>query len=521
MPQSKLLPALTVIGALAACPLPALAQTAAGTPTIARQLNRAAVDGPAALLHELDAVLAANPTLAASPASAVSLAHAAATPIPDFVGANMPVYRSIGEKIAAAAPAHQREAVRTAVDAELDRLAATDPHANPVMPTWEAGQLATSQGKSVTRGYRVGSFTLYPDIKTGLFYDDNIYATRADNKSDWVGTVSPRLILQSNWSRNELVAEAQTDATGYKKYTKENTVDWHTSLEGRIDATKTTQFLLGALALREHEDRASPDAVNGFTPTPYTQLNAYAGAVHHIGSYTLRFGSDYKHLTFGNVDSAHGEIDNQDRNRDRIEVGGFVRYDGNTAFRPYVESYGVFHNYLRQYDEFDYQRSSQGVKAGVGALWRITDDLTGDVFVGAIVQNYDDPRFGTYATPAADAYLRWQPTRDTATVLFFDRSLQETTLPGSPGYDYNILGGRLEHALTEKLTGILRAAVARSTFVQNGRIDDEGDFSAGLRYALTRDLTVGCDYRYQLRNSTESTIDYGRNQFFVRLDAAF
>ena len=521
MPQQRLVAALTVIGALAACLWPALVQAATTTETIARQLNRAAVDGPAALLHELDAVLAANPTLAASPSSAANLAHAAATPIPDFVGANMPIYRSIGQKIADAAPADQREAVRAAVNVELDRLAATDPRANPVVPIWEAGPRTTSQGETVTRGYRVGTFTLYPDIKSGLFYDDNVYATSADNKSDWIGTVSPRLILQSNWSRNELVAEAQTDVTRYKKYSTEDTTDWHTSLEGRIDATKTTQFLLGALALREHEDRSSPDAVNGFTPTPYTQLSGYAGAVHHFGSYTLRFGSAYKHLTFGNVDSAHGEIDNQDRNRDRVEVGGLARYDGNTAFQPYVESYGIFHNYLRQYDNFGYQRSSQAVKAGVGALWRIADDLTGDIFVGGLVQNYDDPRFGTYATPLADAYLRWQPTRDTVTVLYFDRSLQETTLVGSPGYDYNIMGGRLEHALTEKLTGILRAAVARITFVQKGRIDDEGDFSAGLRYALTRDLTVGCDYRYQVRNSTDSTVEYGRNQFFVRLSAAF
>jgi hypothetical protein len=517
----KLLSALAAIGLLTATPVTARAQAPASAATIADQLNRAAVDGPAALLHQLDLLLAQTPSLAASPSAAASLARAAAAPVPDFIGATMPVYRAIGEKIVVAAPAAQRDAVASTVDGELTRLAETDPRTRPVMPTWERGALATGQPEPITRGYRVGSFTIYPDVKSGIFYDDNIFATKSARKSDWVGTISPRVIVQSNWERHELVAEAQTDLTGYLDHSTEKSADWHASAEGRIDAAKTTQFLLGGLALQDHEDRASPDAVQGLTPTPYTQLNAYAGAIHRIGFYTLRFGTSFENLTFDDVDSAHGEIDNQDRNRNRIEVGGLARYDLSPVVRPYVEATGVFHNYQRQFDDFGYERSSQGAKAGVGALLRFTAELTGDAFVGAITRDYDDPTFKTHMTPTADGYLRWQPTSRTATVLFFDRSLEETTLPGSPGYLYNILGGRLEQALTAKLTGILRAAVARSTFIQSSRIDDEGDFSVGLRYSLTDNLTVGCDYRYTTRSSTDSTVDYGRNQFFFRVSTAF
>lgn len=521
MRYSTMLSALAAIGLLAALPSPVLAQPASGPTSVADRLDRAAFDGPAALLHELDRVLAANPELAASPSAATNLARAAAAPVPNFIGANMPVYRAIAEKISAAAPAALRQAVGAAVDAELGRLAETDPRTRSVMPTWERGALATGQPEPVTRGYRVGSFTIYPDVKSGIFYDDNIYATKTSRKSDWIGTISPRVIVQSNWERHELVAEAQTDLTGYLDHSTENSVAWHASAEGRIDAAKTTQFLLGGLALQDHEDRASPDAVEGLTPTPYTQLNAYAGAIHRIGSYTLRFGTAFENLTFGNVDSAHGEIDNQDRNRNRIEVGGLARYDLSPMVRPYVQGTGVFHNYQRRFDDFGYERSSQGAKVGIGTLLRFSAELTGDAFIGVITRDYDDPTFKTHTTPTADAYLRWQPTSRTATVLFFDRSLEETTLPGSPGYLYNIFGGRLEQALTDKLTGILRAAVARSTFIQSARIDDEGDFSAGLRYSLTDNLTVGCDYRYTTRSSTDSTVDYGRNQFFFRLSAAF
>ena len=521
MRNLNILLALAALSLFAAMPSPSSAQAASSAGAIADRLNRAATDGPAALLHQLDAMLAADPSLAASPVSAVALARAAAAPVPDFVGATMPVYRSIAEKIAAAAPAPQRDAVSAAVSGELSRLAETDPRARPVAPAWELGKIATSQPEPIVPGFAVGSFTIYPDIKSGGFYDDNIFATKSAHKSDWVGAISPRVVLQSNWSQHELVAEAQTDVTRYRNHPSENTTDWHVSADGRIDAAQTTQVLLGGLAQRDHEDRSSPDAVEGFTPTPYTSLNSYAGVAHHAGPYTLRFGSAFEHLTFGNVDSLHGEIDNQDRNRDRVEVGGLARYDEYRAFRPYFEGTGIFHSYQRRFDDFGFQRSSQGAIIGVGSLWRITDDLTGDTFIGVLTRNYDDPTFKTHTTPTANAYLRWQPSDETATVLFLDRTLEETTLPGSPGYDYTILGGRIEQGLTEKLTGILRAAVARSSFVQNARVDDEGDFSVGLRYSLTGNFTVGCDYRYTTRSSTDSTVDYGRNQFFVRLNAAF
>ena len=83
------------------------------------QLARDAQNGPRALLDGLDLLLASNPQLAATPSSAVKLARAAATPVSDFVGANLPIYQEISDKIIAAAPPEQRVAVRRAISIEL------------------------------------------------------------------------------------------------------------------------------------------------------------------------------------------------------------------------------------------------------------------------------------------------------------------------------------------------------------------------------------------------------------------
>lgn len=499
---------------------PALAR-AAIPEGVAAQLAAAGRNGPRDLLDTLTEVLLTHPALVATPADAAALARTAAQPVPDFVGANLPVYREIAAKIIAAAPASQRDPVRRAVGQELTRYIATDVRVMPPLQPDTIGNAATQPPEAGAAGFRAGSFTIYPEVQAGTFFDDNIYATRTGHVADLVGTISPSIAIQSNWNRNALYAEVGTDLTGYATYGSENTIDWHSALEGRIDVGSNTRILLGAQALKEHEDRSSPDAVEGFTPTPYWQLSGYAGVVHRFGDFNLRVAAAAERLTFGNVEGANGLIDNQDRNRNRYTIGVVLRDDARAGFRPFVEGLGDFRRYDRTADDFGYQRNSDGYRAGVGALFRLTADVSGQVFLGVMGRDYADPRFKPVTAIAADADLRWQAGETTAVVVFVDRSIEETTLSGSPAYIYTVAGGRLEQGLLPDLTGFLRLAFARSDFQQVSRWDNEADMSVGLRYFVTARTYVGADYRYTQRVSGDSSVNFSRNEVFLVVGSEF
>ena len=273
--SSRRLQCLTLAAAVGLTPVAARAATVPNI--VARQLADGGDAGPRALLDALAQVLAADPALAATPEAAAALARVAAAPVPDFVGANLPVYRGIAEQIIAAAPPARRDAVRQAVGRELTDEVANDIRIMPPLQPTTIGNAATQPQEIGAAGYRVGSFTLYPSLQAGTFYDSNIYATRTDHVSDWVGTVSPRIALQSNWSRNALYAEAGTDLTGYWTHGSENTVDWH-HRGGQDRRGRNTRILLGGIELKEHEDRASPDAVEGLTPTRTGSSTAMPGS---------------------------------------------------------------------------------------------------------------------------------------------------------------------------------------------------------------------------------------------------
>ena len=270
------------LAALVLAPAPVLAQPVPAAAPIAERLSAAAVEGPGALLSALSQALAQQPQLAATPASAAALARAAADPVASFVGARTPVYRDIARRIIAAAPTATRVTVREAVNEALGSYLGLEMRIAPVMRPGLPGAPAPQPAQAGAHGYTLGSFTIYPDVQAATFYDDNIYATSHDHVSDWVGSISPRIAIQSKWDRNSLYAEAQADFTGYWSHPHENTVDWHVLGEGQIDVTSKTRVLLGAIALQSHEDRASPEVVEGFVPTPYDEQNAYAGVEHRF-----------------------------------------------------------------------------------------------------------------------------------------------------------------------------------------------------------------------------------------------
>lgn len=515
MKSSRLAVVTACAALLAVAPLPAAAQVEPPA-AVSTALRRGAADGPGGLLRALNEAIRRNPSLVATPDAAAGLARAASQQVSGFVGNNLPVYRSITRTITAAAPEAVRPAVEAAVTREVEGFARADAQTATPPPSGPAPGAAPG-APGALQGVRLGDFTLYPSVDTAAFYDSNVYATRRSPRADLATVVSPRLSLQSNWDRHWVALNAGLDWTNYASYTSENTLDWRVDGEARLDVTDTTQIFLGALAARDHEDRGSPDSsIFGEEPLAYYDYRAYGGVSQRIGDVVLRAGAALERLEFEDSRTPFGTLNNSDRDRNRVTVGALARYDGNRFVQPFVEVLGDFRSYDDKFDDFGYQRSSSGWRAGIGARYRLDASLTGEVFAGVMQQDYDDPRFSTVTTPAFNLTLRWRPQRETLLVFYVDRSIEETTQPGAPAYVYSVIGARFEQQIVPNLTGILRASWGRSDFEGVARTDDYIDASAGLRYRLTQNVALGLDYRFTRRDSNVDFADFSRHQIFLR-----
>lgn len=235
----------------------------------------------------------------------------------------------------------------------------------------------------------------------------------------------------------------------------------------------------------------------------------------------MRVGAAVERITFDDVLGANGLINNSDRNRNRYTYGVLVRHNGNRYVQPFVEAIGDTRRYDDQRDDFGFERSSTGYRAGLGIQFRIGPDVGGELFGGLMQQDYRDARFSLVTALAANGSLRWDVAERTRLTAFFDRSIEEPTLPDSPAYVYSVVGIRIEQGLVGPLSLIGRATVARNDFQQVARTDDEIDLSIGLRYRVIRHVTVGGDYRFTARDSNVGSEDFDRHQVYLRLGLLF
>ncbi|WP_170979212.1 outer membrane beta-barrel protein [Roseomonas sp. HF4] len=500
---------------LATTPLPGATQTQPPA-AVGAALRTGATDGPGGLLRALNEAIRRDPSLVATPDAAAGLARAAAQQVSGFVGASLPVYRSITRTIVGAAPAPVRPAVEAAVTAEVEGFARAD--AQSVAPAPSGPAPAASPGApGALEGIRLGAFTLYPSVDTAAYYDSNAFATRRSPRADFVTVVSPRAALESNLDRHWFAVSGGLDWTNYATYTSENTLDWRVDAEARLDITDTTQIYLGALASRDHEDRGTPDSVAfGESPVEYYDYRAYGGVGQRIGNVALRVGAAVERLVYEDSTTPFGPVNNADRDRTRTTAGVLARYEADPFIQPFVEALGDFRHYEQTQDDFGFRRSSSGWRVGMGARYRLDPTLTGEVFAGLMRQDYDDPLLRYIQTPAFNFSLRWRPRPGTLLVAYADRSIEETTLPGAAGYVYSVVGLRYEQRLMPNLTGILRASWGVSDFVGVVRTDDYYDASAGVRYRLTQNIAVGLDYRFTRRDANVDFADFSRHQVFLR-----
>ncbi len=502
------------------------AEPAALSPEVTQALQQSASSGPRALLQGLDQILARNPGLAATPEFAAALTRTATLPIRNFRGANVPVYREVAAKIIAAAPADRRAEISRAVAEQVRQVAARDPMIRePLVGDIEAlTRQARREAAQVTptRGVELGTFTLYPDLQVSEFYDNNIFATKTNERNDFITVISPAIYVGSNWSRHSLNFQAHTDVTRYAEHTRENSTDYWFSGEGQYDLSDTSNLFGGALFGQWHEDRESPDEViGGLEPTVYREVRGYGGVLHKIDATTLRAGGTWQRLTFDDTPTPGGLFPNGDRDRDHVTAGARVSYRLNPVFEPYFD--GSFDNrdYRLPLDNFGFHRDSNGYRLFAGANVTISGVLAGEVYGGYMRQNYSDPALSDVSVPGFGGNAHWAVLDNLLFSAWVDRSIQETTIIGASSYVYTGTGATLDYDITKALIFTVRGTFAHSAFQGVTRADNDYDTGLTIRYNFTDNMYAAADYRFQRRISNISAFDFARHQVFLRAGINF
>lgn len=377
-----------------------------------------------------------------------------------------------------------------------------------------------------TPGLHLGSFLLYPEIAATSAYNDNIYYTRNDRHGDTILMFSPALYVRSKWAKNSLNMSAGFDAARYQNYPTENYTDGWLNLQSGINLSATTRLFGGAGIDFQHEARSTQDAFIGQYPTRYRNNHAMLGLSQNWGPWLFRIVNTVSALDYFNVENNIG-WSNDLRDRTVTAEGMRIAYRVNPHYSVFMQGTYDVRNYKANADFFGYNRDSSGYRVVAGLQFKPRTNLNGEVFYGYLRQNYSDSYFDMVNAPDFGASLQWKPSALTRITGYISRTLEETTLDGTPGYLYTTVGGKASHWLTSRarLNGYL--SYGQASYRQIDRQDHLIDAGLGVDYRLTHGLFLETNYQIQGRNSNVNNIseqhyaDYIDNQVSIGLRRVF
>ncbi len=368
---------------------------------------------------------------------------------------------------------------------------------------------------------REGGFKFTPSFTFAYQYDDNLYATDSDTVSDTVLRARLNGTLESQWQRHALKLEAGTTISRYMDFSSEDTEDYWLNLSGRRDLSPRSNLFGGVSVERAHEARGTAESFGGDEPTLYDKRRINLGLRTASGANGLTLAGSVVEYDYRNTPAGGGILFNDDRDRVHSTFGVRASHDYNPRWTLFAQATSDLRDYDLRFDDALYQRDSSGYRVSVGARFAEAQRLQAEFMVGYLSQDYDDPRFDTVSAADYKASLRWFLSRSSHLSVNLDQSLEETTLPGSPGYLYRKLSGSWSQRFTDRLFGKFSAAFATADYRQVALEDDYYDLGAGLSHVLAKGILLNLDYRHLQRDSSQPGEDFSRNQYTLSISGRF
>lgn len=373
-------------------------------------------------------------------------------------------------------------------------------------------------------GLRLGSLMAYPRVQLDLGHDSNILASEIDERSDTFFRVSPRVDVESDWTRHALSASARAALTRYAEFGEENNETWTVAADGRLDVRRFTQITGGAEYGRLVEARTSSNSPQSIAePIDYDLAAVYVGGSHTVNRLrgTARF--EVRDFDYQDGRTISGSlVEQDDRDQTTYEATGRVDY----AISPATALYGRVIVNERSYDTSSALtplRDSSGFNAIVGANFELSTLVRGEVGVGYLEQDFEDPSFGAFSGLSANARLEYFATPLLTLGLTADRSVGDSGVVGSAAFLLTTVQVSADYELRRNILVNTRVGYSQEEFDSFDRTNDRWFGGARATYLMNRRIGLTASYDYESRDSSglSPINDFDAHRFLLSVVAQY
>jgi hypothetical protein len=353
---------------------------------------------------------------------------------------------------------------------------------------------------------RAGSFDIWASLGLEAAYNDNIFAESDNPDDDTVIHVRPEVEARSNWTSHALTAGVRVDQREYVANNDETSTDYNLYANGRLDVQRSFALTGNVLVGHTTEERYEPGNT-GSEPTQYETLGAGVGA---------RYRTDRIQIE-GTVSTTDRDFNTESDFRDMTENAFFGR--ASYAFSPDVAVFVQGRHSEQDYDQpgtlTDPNRDGSRNNVQVGVSFELQAPFRGEIAVGSVNDEKDDPQWADVDGLSVDGRLLWFPTQLTTVTFNGNQGVTDPGIIDVASAERMNYGVRVDHELRRNIIIFGSASFTKYEYEStptnpiDGN-DEYADYEIGFAYKINRRMHA--EFSYRLHNQNES-IDPTRESF--------
>lgn len=353
-------------------------------------------------------------------------------------------------------------------------------------------------------GVNLGGFSLFPLLRTGVGYSNNVFASTNSPRGDWFFAIDPEVRLASNWATNSLVIRGGAALRRFATTPLRNENGYFARANGVLDVDRDSQIIGSADVRQAYEGQFSSSAPGNELPqVSFVQSTGLVRASRKFGQLKATVVTDVSRLNYRDLTLLSGAVVDQDfRDSTVLRGGGRLAYDLSPATGVFMDVY--YSGIAFDVDTVRGKPNRDGSQIDLlgGASFDISSTIRGHAGLGYISRTFNAQ--GVYqpvSGMAFDARAEYFPSGLTTVSAGAKRSIEDAIVNGASAYFSDTYRFRVDHELLRNLIVYGQGEYQRNRFVGIERLDQIGAVRIGATYLLSRTVVFSAGASYLNRNS--------------------
>ncbi len=363
-------------------------------------------------------------------------------------------------------------------------------------------------------GLRAGSYLVYPTLGTAVVFDDNIFGSNANRKSDVRAEVRPELTFRSELPRHKLDLSLGGKIVEYVEHTDQSYADAHASATGALHFDAAHTLSASLLTSLEHEERQDSTSYRfAIEPTQVWHNKAAVGITRDVGRLYGTLSGTWEAWKYYDVAvSSGGTAAQSARDLDAFSALVSAGYRISPGFDAIARA--RLTRFLNDGDG-TVSRSGMGYEALAGLSFQASPLVRFRLLGGYGVREFDQAGLATSQSWLAEAELQWLVTQSLTFYATAGRGIVDQLAADGTSYTETSLKARLEYELWHNVVLNMGATFAEADFSGADRTDRTYTGKLGVDYYANKNWLFTFGYEHQIRESTDAARDMTRDRYTV------